>query len=624
MWVAIGVALWTGSACRLTPPPAPASADWGIRDRDGDGVPDARDAFPSDPAASLDTDGDGHPDAWNPGKGPAGSTLGLSLDAFPSDRSAWLAGGLVGPWTGAVTSPGKPAGSLDQDVTFANTGDVVRFEEASAEGTVGALAGARSRVLRYDDPSRAFAVVVHVRRGDAPSPATIYRFEGRISWDLGSASGVVYEGCRDEMDATGAEARAFYWTRGGQRYRIEIGWADVARRTSADGSTCDTLEMGFPGVGNALRLVTAAVSGPGGFRYTFSEADRLGWTAGTTALRKAFPTLSPGVYTFSLADSGGQETRRSDLHAPGPPIHPADASVLQQIRLQNGAYRFRWAAVGEGGPHCYRLRIRDLSGTVVYDGQRRPDTSEDVAAGSLVDGESYEWTVETHDGPTSDRARTYSESASRRFTPAPEDLDSPGALFRRVAVFHDVDADGRGQTNFWFETQGAWPLTSAEVGGPGSFHYRFDLTADLDPLSGYLKRLDGTSPVGTYTFHLVSEGRDRYAHATLSAPAVYPSPDVARYRVDTTAKGRIRFQWARVDGPCRLYYRAVVESLETGRLRPTPWVDDDHVELDAVLLPAGSPKRWRVEVGDGPTMTTIQNRRAGPWIALVPGVRGSP
>ena len=36
-------------------------------DSDGDGVLDANDAFPTDPAASVDTDGDGMPDDWNDG-----------------------------------------------------------------------------------------------------------------------------------------------------------------------------------------------------------------------------------------------------------------------------------------------------------------------------------------------------------------------------------------------------------------------------------------------------------------------------------------------------------------------------------------------------------------------------
>jgi hypothetical protein len=59
-------------------------------DGDGDGVVNSEDAFPLDPAASLDSDGDGYPDAWNPGKGPGDSTEGLTLDAFPFDSACQL------------------------------------------------------------------------------------------------------------------------------------------------------------------------------------------------------------------------------------------------------------------------------------------------------------------------------------------------------------------------------------------------------------------------------------------------------------------------------------------------------------------------------------------------------
>jgi hypothetical protein len=59
-------------------------------DADGDGVPNPEDAFPLDPAASLDSDGDGRPDAWNPGMDADDSTTGLEIDAFPSDSACWL------------------------------------------------------------------------------------------------------------------------------------------------------------------------------------------------------------------------------------------------------------------------------------------------------------------------------------------------------------------------------------------------------------------------------------------------------------------------------------------------------------------------------------------------------
>jgi hypothetical protein len=58
-----------------------------LRDTDSDGVLDVNDAFPNDPAASVDSDGDGYPDAWNIGKTKDDSTSEpkLTIDTFPND-----------------------------------------------------------------------------------------------------------------------------------------------------------------------------------------------------------------------------------------------------------------------------------------------------------------------------------------------------------------------------------------------------------------------------------------------------------------------------------------------------------------------------------------------------------
>ena len=56
-------------------------------DSDGDYVDDLIDAFPDDPAASVDTDGDGKPDDWNPGYDASDSSSSppLSLDEDDDD-----------------------------------------------------------------------------------------------------------------------------------------------------------------------------------------------------------------------------------------------------------------------------------------------------------------------------------------------------------------------------------------------------------------------------------------------------------------------------------------------------------------------------------------------------------
>jgi len=88
-----------------------------VDDSDFDGVPNAQDAFPTDPAASVDTDRDGYPDALVNG---VPSTTGLLVDAFPLDAACWLAAhGSGGVCNYAATVP-----AYVPDQVF-NEGDVV-------------------------------------------------------------------------------------------------------------------------------------------------------------------------------------------------------------------------------------------------------------------------------------------------------------------------------------------------------------------------------------------------------------------------------------------------------------------------------------------------------------------
>lgn len=61
-------------------------------DTDGDGVDNLKDAFPYNPAASIDEDRDAYPDAWNPGIGEEDNKMGLKLDAYPGHSACFSAG----------------------------------------------------------------------------------------------------------------------------------------------------------------------------------------------------------------------------------------------------------------------------------------------------------------------------------------------------------------------------------------------------------------------------------------------------------------------------------------------------------------------------------------------------
>jgi len=84
-------------------------------DDDGDGVKNGQDAFPDDPAASIDGDGDGYPEQWNPGKNGTDSTTGLKLDEYPADPNEWADSDDDTVGDNADGFPYDPAASEDSD-----------------------------------------------------------------------------------------------------------------------------------------------------------------------------------------------------------------------------------------------------------------------------------------------------------------------------------------------------------------------------------------------------------------------------------------------------------------------------------------------------------------------------
>jgi hypothetical protein len=133
-------------------------------DSDGDGVPNTQDAFPLDPAASIDTDRDGYPDAWNPGSGQGGSTTGLSLDAYPQDAACYLA------------SHGDGV-NCDYGATIPN---YVPDQVVNVGDTVYLLSSANKRVYRWSIATRAYLdpYVVGIDQGFSTLPPTLMAYSG--------------------------------------------------------------------------------------------------------------------------------------------------------------------------------------------------------------------------------------------------------------------------------------------------------------------------------------------------------------------------------------------------------------------------------------------------------------
>lgn len=85
-------------------------------DEDEDGIKNSEDAFPEDPAASVDTDEDGYPDEWNEGYASDDSTTGLKIDEFPNDHYEWADSDKDGVGDRSDKFPNDPSASIDSDM----------------------------------------------------------------------------------------------------------------------------------------------------------------------------------------------------------------------------------------------------------------------------------------------------------------------------------------------------------------------------------------------------------------------------------------------------------------------------------------------------------------------------
>ncbi len=92
-----------------------AEINWSEKDEDEDTIQNGDDAFPKDPAASIDTDGDGHPDEWNYNKTAVDSTTNLSIDLFPNDPTEWVDSDGDGHGDNSDTFPTDPNEWSDTD-----------------------------------------------------------------------------------------------------------------------------------------------------------------------------------------------------------------------------------------------------------------------------------------------------------------------------------------------------------------------------------------------------------------------------------------------------------------------------------------------------------------------------
>ena len=183
--------IWCAMLAGLLLPSHASAAVWGeakwgeftwqsstAPDSDGDGVIDSDDAFPDDPAASVDSDDDGAPDAWNAGATEAQiAASSLILDAHPNDALRSLASELLVTVSAGDNGTIAPLGAqvVDEGNTLAVTitaddGFAIDAVDGSCQGTFSGNTFTTDPIVADCDISVSFKIYVAPPRCEGPEP----------------------------------------------------------------------------------------------------------------------------------------------------------------------------------------------------------------------------------------------------------------------------------------------------------------------------------------------------------------------------------------------------------------------------------------------------------------------
>lgn len=285
-------------------------------DGDGDGIAYADDAFPLDPAASLDEDGDGAPDAWNPGASARRSTTGLVLDAFPRDSAC------------QQREQALPEDRTRCDIARSFPDDSVLSVAADDDGIVYALGRTSRRIFRWS--------------------ATEERHLNPIPIDEG-ASQIVHSSAHERLYVVYAR---------GAVSQIDL--------TGSDETPHEHSVVRFPDAVRGLFEAGGFMIQSGGTAPAlgvFDEARQLVATANGVATQAG--AYDPGrhvLYHHGTSTSGGSSTVHATV------IDPLTGALLSTTSLFSGAWRAGARLSGDGARIVFDGgEVRDTDGFTVID-----------------------------------------------------------------------------------------------------------------------------------------------------------------------------------------------------------------------------------------------------------------
>jgi cold shock CspA family protein len=348
--------------------------------------------------------------------------------------------------------------------------------------------------------------------------------------------------------------------------------------------------------------VELKVTGPGGFKYIFTEDDLVTSEELGQYFMVNFPnSLSNGTYTFSLTDSAGRTVNatRDFTLSSVPRVDYTTMLPLDNTYVNSTTPTLSWGSVGSG--YYYRVMIWDWNADQrpVFMSKYIQNTSITIPSGYLFPNTPYNWRVDVYDASLNNRPR----SNNLRFSTG---SSSATSSIQWVNFYNENNYYVGAYTSISTNVLGILPnqVTSFNVSGPG-LNYNFqqtDIKYNLAWQQGSMYTFGqlGTLPGGSYTFSLQTPHGNASFPRSL-APATIAivdqatmSPTNNTYLTNLTPT----LTWGAVTGSPR-YYRVLVMDW---RYWYVIYVSTRSTNLSATIpagvLKAGKSYMWRVEVYD--------------------------
>jgi hypothetical protein len=406
-----------------------------------------------------------------------------------------------------------------------------------------------------------------------------------------------------------------------------INYFALLHSTQGDGSQVGEILFAVNGISSDLGGLSAVVTGPNGFSHTVQDDDI---SAGGDFYLSP-PTLGEGIYTLTVIDSVGGSVTRTDTYTGLQATPLVDLTAVKYALQPDGNYIFHWPHVDAQYSYFYRLRIVHVpTGEIVLLSPRSHSNRVWVNSSYLPDASTnaYKLRVEANDRDHISLLFNRSRGSYMSFT---ANQGNVNGLLNGPLIYNRVESGGN---HYVVPTVGLPEdpslVTSATVTNSQGYTYSFDLETDYEPFDNTLMhKFPVTDPLrptqtGTYHFEIVSSGTTYEADSTLTSAVAYPAPDSTSYQVENLDEvenpdnDRYRFSWADVNHNGLLYYRvmflnAAGDYYVTSRQNRNNVV----VNMKSVTDRIGTgPLRWRAEVHDSSSWSTLRNRRNGPLVDL--------